>query len=79
MFALNRLFHFIDSLKKVIGIGDPDLQHGRIGREAAEKKGLEKVEGTDLRHHDRQTVDDLNKAAALPMDSQLSTAPDHRN
>jgi hypothetical protein len=36
---LNRLRRLI-SLTQAIGIDDPDLQHGRIGREAADRKGF---------------------------------------
>ncbi len=40
MSGLNRLLGFVNSLKQAIGIGDPDLQRGRIGREEADKKAL---------------------------------------
>ena len=43
MFGLNRLLRFINSLKQAIGIDDPELQHGRIGREEADKKGFRAI------------------------------------
>ena len=40
MFVLTNFRRFINSFKQVIGIADPDLQHGRIGREETIKRTL---------------------------------------
>jgi hypothetical protein len=43
VFGLKKLRRFINSLKRAIGVDDPDLQHGSIGREAADKKNARAV------------------------------------
>jgi hypothetical protein len=38
MIGLDEIRGFVNSVKQAIGVDDPDLQHGRIGREAADKE-----------------------------------------
>jgi hypothetical protein len=37
MIGLDNLHHFVSSVKHVIGLDDPDLQHGRLGRKKADE------------------------------------------
>ena len=43
MFGLNNFRRFIQSFQHAIGVDDPDLQHGRIGREDADRKSLHRA------------------------------------